>query len=115
MFQVIDWIEHLCARIVYGPEDAEVSDPELMQALDRAFGHAPPDDFVDSWFQDLKKKERLSQELANAEWILRYDKRLAKLQKKTAAHRSKAAQAGITTERVRKLEHHLAGLRRTLD
>jgi hypothetical protein len=37
------------------------------------------------------------------------------LPKKTAAQRSKVGQAGTNTERLRKLEHHLAGLRRSLD
>jgi hypothetical protein len=68
MFRIIDWIERLCERIYYGPVDQD-GDPQLMQALDRAF--APePDDFADSWLQDFKKKDRLNQELANAEWIL---------------------------------------------
>jgi hypothetical protein len=54
-------------------------------------------------------------EIQNAEWILAYEKRLAKLQKKTAAQRLKAEQAGINPDRLRRLEHHLAGLRRSLD
>jgi hypothetical protein len=111
MFRIIDWIERLCDRIYYGP--VEDGDPQMMQALDRVF--APePDDFVDSWLLDFKKKERLSQELTNAEWILNYEKRLTKLQKKTAAHRSKAEQVGTNTDRLRRLEHHLAGLRQNL-
>jgi hypothetical protein len=61
------------------------------------------------------KKDRLEQELEDAEWILEYERRLAALQKKTAAQRSKVGQAGTNTERLRKLEHHLAGLRRSLD
>jgi hypothetical protein len=61
------------------------------------------------------RKAHLEQELQDAKWILRYEKRLAKLQKKTRAQRSKAGQAGINTDRLRKLEHHLAGLRRSLD
>jgi hypothetical protein len=61
------------------------------------------------------KKERLEQELEDAEWILEYEKRLINLQKKTATQRSKAAQAGINADRLQRLEHHLAGLRRSLD
>jgi hypothetical protein len=48
----------------------------------------------------------------SAGWILDYEKRLEKLQAKATAQRSKAGQAGANTERLRKLEHHLAGLRR---
>jgi hypothetical protein len=107
MFRIIDWIERLCERIYYGP--VEDCDPELMQALDRMFGYAP-----DPWLEDYKKKEQLNRELENAEWILEYEKRLINLQKKTAAHQSKAEHAGINTERLRKLEHHLEGLRRNL-
>jgi hypothetical protein len=60
-------------------------------------------------------RDLLAQRLDDAEWILDYEKRLAKLQKKTAAQRLKAGQAGINTDRLRKLEHHLAALRRSLD
>jgi hypothetical protein len=60
------------------------------------------------------QKAHLEQELEEAEWILDYEKRLAKLQKKTRAQRSKAEQAGSNTDRLRKLEHHLAGLRRNI-
>jgi hypothetical protein len=35
------------------------------------------------------KKDRLEQELEDAEWILEYERRLAALQKKTAAQRSR--------------------------
>jgi len=59
-------------------------------------------------------KAHLEQELEDAEWILDYEKRLAKLQNKTARQRSQAEQSGADTERLRKLEHHLTGLRRTL-
>jgi hypothetical protein len=111
MFRIIERVERLCERIVYGPEDD--SDRGVSQALDLAF-RRKPDDFPDSWLQDLKKKERLNQELANAEWILKYEKRLITLQKKTAAQRSRAEQRGTNTERLRRLEHHLAGLRRNL-
>jgi Flp pilus assembly protein TadB len=61
------------------------------------------------------KKDRLEQELEDAEWILAHEKRLAILQKKTARQRSQSEQVGANTERLRKLEHHLAGLRRSLD
>jgi hypothetical protein len=64
--------------------------------------------------QDFHKKERLNQELANAEWVLEYEKRLINLQKKTATQRSQAQQLGTNTDRLRRLEHHLAGLRRNL-
>jgi hypothetical protein len=111
MFRIIDWVERLCERIVYGPEDD--SNREVSQALDRAFRHEP-DNFVDSWLLDFKKKERLSQELTNAEWILNYEKRLARLQKQTARQRSRAKQRGVDIERLQKLEHHLAGRRRSL-
>ena len=60
------------------------------------------------------KKERLEQELKDAEWILEYEKRLISLQKKTTAQRSRAEQGGTNTGRLRRLEHHLAGLRRNL-
>jgi hypothetical protein len=72
-------------------------------------------DFFDDWYRDREKKHRLEMELQNAEWILDYEKRLASLQKKTAAQRSKAEQTGINTDRLQRLEHHLAGLRRSLD
>ena len=85
----------------------------MSQALDRAF-RREPDDFANSWLQDFTKKERLLQELRNAEWILEYEKRLISLQKKTAAQHSRAEQVGANTERLRRLEHHLAGLRRNL-
>jgi hypothetical protein len=111
MFRIIDWIERLCERIYYGPEDDSAC--EISQALDRALS-PKPDDFADSWLQDFQKKGRLNRELANAEWILAYEKRLIGLQKKTAAQRSRAEQAGANTERLRRLEHHLAGLRRNL-
>jgi hypothetical protein len=61
------------------------------------------------------KKERLEQELKDAEWILEYEKRLLSLQKKTTTQRSRAEQSGNNTDRLRRLEHHLAGLRRSLD
>lgn len=61
------------------------------------------------------KKDRLEQELKDAEWILDYEKRLLSLQKKTATQRSRAEQVGTNTDRLRRLEHHLAGLRRSLD
>jgi hypothetical protein len=62
-----------------------------------------------------RKRDLLELELDDAEWILNYEKRLAQLQKKIAAQRSKAAQTGINTDRLRKLEHHLAGVRHSLD
>ena len=96
MFRIIDWIERLCDRIYYGP--VEDGDPQMMQALDRVFA-TEPDDFADSWLQDINTKDRLNQELVNAEWILNYEKRLTKLQKKTAAHRSRAEQVGANTRR----------------
>jgi hypothetical protein len=65
--------------------------------------------------ESRRKRELLELELEDAEWILNYEKRLAALQKETAAQRSKGEQSGINTERLRKLEHHLAGLRRSLD
>jgi hypothetical protein len=68
-----------------------------------------------AWRESTEKRKLLEQKLDDAEWILEYEKRLAKLQKKTAAQRSKAEQTGINTERLRRLEHHLAGLRRSLD
>jgi hypothetical protein len=111
MFRIIDWVERLCERIYYGPEDDSAR--EVSQAPARAFS-PKPDDFADSWLQDFQKKERLNRELANAEWILAYEKRLIKLRKKAAAQRSRAEQAGVNTERLRKLEHHLAGLRRNI-
>lgn len=45
---------------------------------------------TDDLLRDFQKKDRLLQELRNAEWILDYAKRLAKLRKKTAAQGSKA-------------------------
>jgi hypothetical protein len=72
-------------------------------------------DFFDDWCRDREKKHRLEMELQNAEWILEYEKRLARLQAKTAAQQSKAEQAGINTERLRRLEHRIAGVRRSLD
>jgi hypothetical protein len=89
MFRIIDWVERLCERIYYGPED-------------------------DSTREVSQKKERLNRELANAEWILAYEKHLTKLQTKTKAQRSRAEQLGANTERLRKLEHHLSELRRSL-
>jgi hypothetical protein len=72
-------------------------------------------DFFDDWCRDREKKHHLEMELQNAEWVLDYERRLISLQKKTAAQRSRAEQAGTNTDRLRKLEHHLAGLRRSLD
>jgi hypothetical protein len=60
-------------------------------------------EFLDDWCRDRGKKHHLEMELQNAEWILDYEKRLAKLQKKTAAQRSKAEHAGVNTERLRRL------------
>jgi hypothetical protein len=60
------------------------------------------------------KRQLFEQQLEDAEWILEYEKRLIGLQKKTAAQRSLAEQAGANTERLRRLEHQLAGLRRNL-
>ena len=60
------------------------------------------------------KRDRLEQELEDAEWILEYEKRLINLQKKTATQRSRAEQVGPNTDHLRRLEHHLAGLRRNL-
>jgi hypothetical protein len=62
-----------------------------------------------------RKRELLDLQLEDAEWILEYEKRLAELQKKTARQRSRAKQVRADTERLQKLEHHLAGLRRSLD
>jgi hypothetical protein len=70
---------------------------------------------TDDLLRDFHKKERLDRELRNVEWILDYEKRLAVLQTETAAQRSQAEQLGANTERLRKLEHHLTGLRRSLD
>jgi hypothetical protein len=77
--------------------------------------HAEEDRRRDEQEARVLKKNRLEQELRDAEWILNYEKRLAALQKKTAAQRSNAEQAGTNTERVRKLEHHLVGVRCSLD
>lgn len=112
MFRIIDWVERFCERIYYGPEDD--SDREVSQVLDSAWS-PKPDDFANSWLQDFQKKERLNRELANAKWILAYEKRLAKLQTKTKMQRSRAEQLGANAERLRRLEHHLAGLRRNLN
>jgi hypothetical protein len=68
-----------------------------------------------AWRESDEKRTLLAQQLDDAEWILNYEKRLVALQKKTATQRSKATRAGINTDRLRKLEHHLAGLRRSLD
>jgi hypothetical protein len=58
--------------------------------------------------------QRLRQELDDAEWILAHEKRLITLQKETEAQRSQAEQSGANTDRLRRLEHHLAGLRQNL-
>lgn len=71
-------------------------------------------DNVESYFQDCDRKDLLERELENAEWILEYEKRLAKLQNRTARQRSQAEQVGANPDRLRKLEHHLEGLRRNL-
>lgn len=60
------------------------------------------------------KRQLLEQQLEDTEWILDYEKRLISLQKKTAAQRSQAEQVGADPERLRRLEHHLAGLRRNI-
>jgi hypothetical protein len=112
MFRIIDWVERFFVRIYYGPE--EDSDPGMIQTTARAYKHQPLD-FFDSRLQDFAKRERLNRELENAEWILDFEKRRARLQKKTAAQRSEAEHLGLNTDRLRKLEHHLAGLRRSLD
>jgi DNA/RNA-binding domain of Phe-tRNA-synthetase-like protein len=62
----------------------------------------------------MLKKARLEQELEDAEWILAYERRLTKLQTKTKEQRSRAEQLGANTDRLRRLEHHLSGLRRNL-
>lgn len=61
------------------------------------------------------KRRLLEQQLRDAEWTLDYEKRLISLQTKTKAQRSRAEQLGANTERLRRLEHHLAGLRRNLN
>jgi hypothetical protein len=111
MFRIIDWIERLCERIYYGPVDIEGLE-YLSQPIQLPREVAS---LTDDLLRDCQKKERLLEELRNAEWILNYEKRLAALQKKTAAQRSKAAQAGTNAEQLRRLEHHLAELRRSLD
>jgi hypothetical protein len=116
MFRIIDWMERFCERIYYGPaNDADAIEglEYLSQPIQRS--REVRRDFLDDWCRDREKRHRLEMELQNAEWILEYERRLAALQKKTAAQRSKAAQAGVNTERLRRLEHHLAGLRRSLD
>ena len=108
MFQ---WLNHL----VYGRGNAEcfealfLEDDGVTSYLDSI---SPT---YKAWRESTEKRKLLEQTLDDAEWILEYEKRLAKLQKKTTAQRSKAAQAGINTDRLRRLEHHLAGLRRSLD
>jgi hypothetical protein len=62
--------------------------------------------------ESRRKRELLELELEDAQWILDYEKRLAALQNETAAQ---AEQGVVNTDHLRKLEHHLAGLRRTLD
>jgi hypothetical protein len=66
------------------------------------------------WEVRALKKARLRQELDDAEWILAHEKRLITLQKETEAQRSQAEQSGANTDRLRRLEHHLAGLRQNL-
>jgi hypothetical protein len=66
---------------------------------------------MESW----RKRELLELELKDAEWILEYEKRLISLHKKVAAQRSRAEQTGTNTDRLRRLEHDLAGVRRSLD
>jgi hypothetical protein len=119
MFRIIEWIERLCERIYYGPED---NDPVVSHSHDLANALVRHTDTMlqavlekkDTYWRDRNKQDRLERELDNAEWILDYEKRLINLQKKTAAQRSDTEQAGINTERLRKLEHHLTGLRRNL-
>jgi hypothetical protein len=65
-------------------------------------------------WESKRKRELLELKLEDAEWILEHEKRLAALQKKAARQRSQGEQRGANTERLRKLEHHLAGLRRNL-
>lgn len=62
-----------------------------------------------------RKRQLLELQLKDAEWILAHEKRLAELPNKTTRQRSRAKQLGADTERLRKLEHHLAGLRSSLD
>jgi hypothetical protein len=72
-------------------------------------------DFFDDWCRDREKKHHLEMELQNAERILDYEKRLAALQKTTAGQRTKVQQTGVNTDRLRRLEYHLAGVCRCLD
>jgi hypothetical protein len=72
-------------------------------------------DYMCSIDPSYRKKQYLEQQLSDAEWILAHEKRLISLQKKTTAQRSRAEQLGANTDRLRRLEHHLAGLRRSLD
>jgi hypothetical protein len=115
MFRIIDWIERLCERIYYG----SVEGGDVIEGLEylaqpiqqpREVHH----DFFGDSHRDREKKHRLEMELQNAEWILEHEKRLAKLQKRTARQRSRAEQIGVNTDRLRRLEHHLDGLRRNL-
>jgi hypothetical protein len=102
-------------RLVYGGSNTECFE-ELVPEDDGVTG------YLDSISPSYKasresqdKRDLLAQQLDDAEWILNYKKRLAALQKETATQRSEATQAGANTDRLRKLEHHLAGLRRSLD
>jgi hypothetical protein len=108
MFQ---WLNHL----VYGRGNAECFE-ELFLEDDGVTSYLDSiSPTYKAWRESTEKRKLLEQTLDDAEWILEYEKRLAKLQKKTAAQRSKAAQAGINTDRLQRLEHHLAGFRRSLD
>jgi hypothetical protein len=105
------WLNHL----VYGRGNAECFE-ELFAEDDGVTSYLDSiSPTYKAWQESQEKRDLLAQKLDDAEWVLEYEKRLAKLRKKTAAQRSKGEQSGIDTDRLRRLEHHLAGLRRSLD
>ena len=68
MFRIIDWVERLCARVYYGPEDSvDVIEglEYLAQPIQRP--REVRHDFFDNWCRDREKKHYLEMELQNTE------------------------------------------------
>ncbi|MCA1600689.1 MAG: hypothetical protein LC776_03240 [Acidobacteria bacterium] len=61
-----------------------------------------------------KKKMQFIQELDDAEWILAYERRLAKLQERVAAETNRTGERGRSPKRLQKLQSHLLDVRSSI-
>lgn len=61
-----------------------------------------------------RKKERLNQELEDAEWILKYERKLAKLQAEVEVEVKRTGDHGRSTKRLHNLQSHLRDVRRSI-